>query len=135
MNKLNPRFKIVFKEQGEIKRVKFCYNRWLNLELHFDKLETAYKEGSTHSSYFGEDWFVDCVDGCIKFELKPPLARHKSFTISWSIWESLRSTMSKIAEFHDELQKEDACLFSPSHQNQMGFLKCANCNESFREWI
>ncbi|CAG2237713.1 unnamed protein product [Mytilus edulis] len=126
------------------KGISLSLNRWKLLTNSFDKLDQALAEQKDHSSHLGGNVYssvqarANCVN--IRQYWLPPnetevVPTRKGITLRPGEYAKLKDVASVIGDFVPELNSIVPCPYSSDHQNQLGFLRCSECNpDNFLVW-
>lgn len=126
------------------KGISLKLQRWKLLVEAFDSLDKALKEKSTYSSHIGGNVYASvkadnvCVD--IGQHWLPPnqtevVPSKKGITLRPAEYEKLKDVSSVIGDFLPDLNSIVPCPYQSDHMNQLGFLKCPECNpDNYTEW-
>ncbi|XP_061170461.1 uncharacterized protein LOC133179791 [Saccostrea echinata] len=122
------------------KGVTFTLARWLKFESLIpdiqDYIDNAGKEDGEVQWHIGGGVFVSLSSGYptvdIRHFWKPddaqePIPTKKGVTLNRNKLARLRDALNEIHESVPELKDTELCMFSESHQNQLGMLNCPEC--------
>ncbi|XP_052696294.1 uncharacterized protein LOC128174908 [Crassostrea angulata] len=122
------------------KGVTFTLARWLKFESLLpdiqDYIDNAGKEEGEVQWHIGGGVFVSLSPGYptvdIRHFWKPddasePIPTKKGVTLNRNKLARLTDALNEIHECVPELQDTELCMFSDSHQNQLGMLNCPEC--------
>lgn len=122
------------------KGVTFTLARWLKFESLLpdiqDYIDNAGKEEREVQWHIGGGVFVSLSPGYptvdIRHFWKPddasePIPTKKGVTLNRNKLARLTDALNEIHECVPELQDTELCMFSDSHQNQLGMLNCPEC--------
>jgi hypothetical protein len=118
------------------KGVTFPLARWLKFESLLpdiqDYIDNNGKEGGVVQWHIGGDVFVSLSSDYLTFDVrhfwKPDDApTKKGVTLNRNKLDRLRDALPEIHESIPELKDTELCMFSESHQNQLGMLSCPEC--------
>ncbi|XP_052692814.1 uncharacterized protein LOC128171101 [Crassostrea angulata] len=122
------------------KGVTFTLARWLKFESLLpdiqDFIDNVGREDGEVQWHIGGGVFVSLSSGYptvdIRHFWKPddapePIPTKKGVTLIRNKLVRLRDALNEINECVPELQDTELCMFSDSHQNQIGMLNCTEC--------
>jgi len=117
--------------------------RWIELQLlitHIDTSVNAYDdpdEDSSFSRHLGGNWYVSVTPGyrCVdirRFWLpegsEEVRATREGIALGFEQWRKLMDAFDTVVSFVPELRDVTSCMLKEDHQNQLGALRCVECN-------
>ncbi len=119
-------------------------SRWKMLVDSFDSLDAALSEKRDYQSHLGGNVYasVQANGTCINIRQYwlPPnktevVPTKKGICLRSSEYAKLKDVVCVIGDFVPELSSVVPCPYSSDHQNQLGFLRCPECNpDHFVDW-
>lgn len=126
------------------KGISIPLNRWKMLVENLEAVDQALAERKAHSSHLGGNVYMNTQVGEVCVNIRqywlPPnqtdtVPTRKGLTLRPSEYAKLKDVASVIGDFVPELNSVIPCIYSSDHQNQLGFLRCSECNpNNFTEW-
>ena len=126
------------------KAISLPLYRWKLLVESFDSMDKALEEKEEYKSHLGRNIFASvtknnvCVD--IRQHWLPPnqaevVPTKRGITLRPEEYEKLKDVACVIGDFVPELSSVVPCPYTSDHMNQLGFLRCPECNpDNFRQW-
>lgn len=126
------------------KGISLSLQRWKLLVDSLEFLDRSLDEQKDYKSHLGGNVYasIQANNNCInirQFWLPPNqteiVPTKKGICLRSSEYAKLKAAASMIGDFVPELNAVVPCPYSSDHMNQLGFLRCPECNpDNFTEW-
>ncbi|CAG2202428.1 unnamed protein product [Mytilus edulis] len=126
------------------KGISLPLHRWKLLVDNFEFLDQALAEKRVYQSHLGGNVYASVQIKSVCLDLRQHwlspnntevVPTKKGICLRPAEYVKLKDVASVIGDFVPELCSIVPCPYSSDHQNQLGFLRCSECNpDHFSEW-
>jgi hypothetical protein len=117
------------------KGISLPLQRWKLLVDNFDSLDKALQEKAGYASVKPNNVCMDIRQHWLPPNQTEVVPTKKGITLRPGEYDKLKDVSRVIGDFHPELNSVVPCPYQSDDLNQLGFLRCPDCNpDNFKEW-